>query len=157
MNRGNTIDVLNRLVAVHNCSLPMYLDSARPWTSRGDERTQTTLAHMVADQKRVVEQLGRMIVDAGGSVDMGQYPMRYTDTHDLALDFLLVKLIEHQQAVVRTMEECVTALRGDPPAQAVAAEALGAAKGHLESLQELLPDASGGTADVSDRHPRASG
>ena len=51
---------------------------------------------------------------------------------------LLHPLIEHQQIDVERIARCVAELHDDRPARVLAEEALGAAKAHLESLEELV-------------------
>ena len=43
--------------------------------------------------------------------------------------------IDYQKQDIADLEQCVDALRLAPAAQSLAAEALGMAKGHLESLR----------------------
>jgi hypothetical protein len=63
--------------------------------------------------------------------------MQYTGYHDLGFDFMLVKLIENQHDKILQIQESLEVLALVPMAKAAAAEALGAAKGHLQSLQDL--------------------
>ena len=134
----NTNDVLNRLLVIHNRSLPMYLSETSPWTHRGDEQAAKTLQHIVADQKTMIDRIAQMILQTEGGVDMGEYPMDFTDTHDLSLYFLLGKLVASQQRDVEAIGRCPGQLNDAPLSKALAQEALGMAKGHLESLQELV-------------------
>lgn len=132
-----TNDVLNRLLIIHHRSLPMYLSYAHPRVTRGHEATAETLESIVADQKAMVDRIGRCIVDEEGSVDFGEFPMLFTGLHDISLDYLLQKLIEYQQRSTEQIQQCVDDLRLAPTYQALAQEALGLARGHLESLEEL--------------------
>ena len=69
--------------------------------------------------------------------------MLYTAWHDVSFDFVLDKMIDKQRQDITAIEECVEQLTLAPLAKSVAEEALGAAKGHLESLEELkTPDDS---------------
>ena len=140
MNHIRTTDVLNRLIAIHHRSLPMYLSDARPWTHRGDEDARDVLAQIAADQTAVVDRLGQMILQEGDSVELGEYPMEFTGQHDLSLDYLLDNLVSHQRNDIASIKECVQQLDHDPMAKAIAQETLGEAKGHLESLQELAQE-----------------
>jgi hypothetical protein len=72
-----------------------------------------------------------------GSLESGGYPMEYTDTHFLALDFLIGELIKYQRRDVARIQRIVTALADDHDAQEIAEETLGAEKAHLEMLEEL--------------------
>ena len=136
----DTIDVLNRLLVIHSRSLPIYLGYAHPRFARGNAVAGETLAMIVEDQERTIDRVGGMIVEVGADVAAGEFPMVYTGYHDISFDFLLPKIIAHQQQDIDTIQECVDQLDADPIAKAVAEEALGAAQGHLDNLQELAQD-----------------
>jgi hypothetical protein len=136
MPKLDRIATLNRLLQIHYRSLPMYLASARPWVPRGHEKAAETLMLIVDDQKRTVERVSEELLAAGADIDAGEFPMVYTDLHDLSVDYVLTELVEAQRHDVAEIEDCVVALGGDPLAQ----EALGAAKGHLESLEEAVAE-----------------
>lgn len=142
MNSVDTNAVLNRLRVIHNRSLPTYLSSAVPWSRAGGEAASETLAQIAEDHKTMVDRLGQLILENGGVTEPGSFPLEFTSLHYLSLDFLMGKLIETQQELIREIEDCVQQLHLSPSSQAVAQEALGEAKGHLESLKELAADAA---------------
>ena len=142
MNDRQVIDVLNRLLAIHTTSFPTYLVCAGPWMNRGDEAASETLSQIVADEQTTADSVVQMITDLGGSVASSSYPMLFTDLHDLALEFLLQRLVEYQHHDITSIESCVADLADAPLSRALAEEALGAAKGHLESLEELTKQPS---------------
>ncbi len=69
-----------------------------------------------------------------------KYEMEFLDLHFLSLDFLLQRLVENQESEVESIGRIVEQLDGDPIACNLAKEAMGAAKGYLESLMELTPN-----------------
>ena len=71
--------------------------------------------------------------------------MEFLDLHFLSLDFLLQRLIENQQQEVDAIARLAAELDGDPVANDLTQEALGAAKGYLESLTELTSDVVAGS------------
>ncbi len=142
MERVNAIDVLNRLYVVHNRSLPMYLGYANAPALRGEEGAKELLGSIVADQQDFVERIGALVLDSGNRVAAGEFPMAFTGYHDLSYEFLVGKMIEHQKHDLATIQKCVEQLNPSPVAKALAEECLGAAKGHLDSLEELPPPAS---------------
>ena len=137
MAADSTISALNRLLAIHNRSLVQYLSFASPTWHLGDEHARDTLRAISADQRATVERLGHMILENGGLVNYGSFPMSFTGLHDLSFDFLLNRLIDGQRLAVSIIEQCVAKLSRNLLAKALAEESLGAAKGHLESLLEL--------------------
>lgn len=140
-HRGNH-EVLNRLYAILHRSLPMYLTYAVPWTHRGDERATDALQHIVDDQQQLSTRIAEHILEHYGPVDGGDYPLDFPDTNDLAFDYLVGKLVACQKRDTAAIERCVSQLMGDHEARALAEEALGSARAHLETLEELAAEVS---------------
>lgn len=133
----STIDLLNELLAMHSRSLPVYLASAKPWVRINDDRSLQVLRNMATDHKRLVERIGQAIAHHGGVPDVGEFPMLYTDMHDLATDYVVRTVRELQSRDVVRIAEITAALAEVPDALAIAQESLGAAKAHLDELDEL--------------------
>jgi hypothetical protein len=136
MSNGQTLNLLNRLLAIHQRSFPMYLCSAPPFTGEPDEMASDTLAQIVDDQTVMAKRITSLIVSSGGQPESGDFPMEFTDMHDLTIDFIVRRAVGYQVQDVASITACVDALRLSPVAHALAEEALGMAKGHLESLEE---------------------
>ena len=137
MSPPSTTEILNRLLVLHMRSLQMYLSYAPPYQLARHERAKAVLDQIVDDHKRTVDRLGTLILDSGGTIDYGEFPMSFTSLHDLSLSYLLKLLIERQQKHVAVCDRLADQLSMAPYAQAAAREAVGEAKGHLENLQEL--------------------
>jgi hypothetical protein len=132
-----TIQVMNRLAVIHGRSLASYLNYASPTWHRGDEKARQALADITAQQLETVDRIAEWILEHDGVVSRGSYPMVYTAYHDLSFDFLLNRLIEHQQQDVAAIQACLGQL-DDARAREMAQESLGEAKAHLDMLRELL-------------------
>jgi len=137
MHSPDTNDILNRLLAIHYRSLPMYLSYAPPWKAYGQEEAGKVLERIVGNQKRMVDRLGQAILDNGGLISYGEFPMRFTAYHDISFEFLLTMLIERQQKETAVLEKYVDQLRLSPIHHALAQEALGESKAHLDMLLDL--------------------
>jgi hypothetical protein len=137
MPSTDTIDVLNRVLAILERSFTQYLRFARPYVPPGREAIEQSLADIVAGQDALAERVTQMITEAGGLPDNGKFPIEYTDSHDLAIDYLIQQAVDCQTQDIAELTQCVDGLRHSPSAQALASEALGLAKGNLETLQEL--------------------
>jgi hypothetical protein len=137
MSSLDTNAVLNRLLILHHRSLPVYLSYAIPWLHRDNEAALEVLQSIAADHRALVDRLGELILDGNGVVAYGQFPLRYTALHDLSLDYLVQRLIEFENQFIPQISQCADQLRMSPAAQAVALEALGEAKAHRQSLEEL--------------------
>ena len=136
MSSTETLDLLNHLHVIHYRSLPMYLSSARPWSAYGQDDSLKTLDRIIADQKAITDRIGGMILDLGGAVDNGHFPMYFTAWHDVSLTYLTKVMIERQQREIVVIEKLVDGLRLVPLAQSLAQESLGEAKAHLDMLLE---------------------
>jgi len=129
---------LNALLQIHSRSLPVYLAYAQPWTPWGGERVIEVLRLVAEDQLRRVDQIANYIQELGDVVVTGAFPMDYTELHDLSADFVLHKAVRQQRQSVERIRQLSQELAADPRAKALAEEALGAAKGHLQTLEELI-------------------
>jgi hypothetical protein len=134
----NSRDALNRLFAIHFRSLPMYLSWACPYRTAGDEAAWKLIEQIVEDHKLYAARIVELIESRHMRIEHGEFPITFTGSHDLDLDFLVRRLTIWQKAAVTALGECYRALGADPAAQSLADECLGAAKGHLESLEELV-------------------
>lgn len=138
MSAANTIDVLNRLLAIHQGSFPKYLTYARPFMRSSDEPSLDVLHEIVAGQHSISKRISVAVDEAGGLIGSGEFPMEFTGQHDLTMEFLLRRAVEYQRGDIAAIEACVAELSLVPAAQSLAEEALGMARGHLESLEELV-------------------
>jgi hypothetical protein len=145
MPSADTIDVLNRVQITLRSSFPQYLQYARPHISAGRENVMETIEEIVAGQNALASRVSEYIFDSGALPEKARFPIEFTDTHDLEIEFLIEEAIGYQKQDIADLAQCVDELRLSPAAQSLAAEALGMAKGHLESLEELPVDPTAST------------
>ena len=138
MNATETNSTLNRLRIIHTRSFAAYVYYAAPWILKGFHGVADVLEIMGSEVERIADHVGEMILSNGGQLIAGEFPIEFTGLHDLSVDYLLGVIIEHQEKDIVAIQECVNQLDANPLGQALAEEALGAAKGHLDSLQELV-------------------
>jgi len=150
MPSTDTINVLNRVLELLERSFPQYLRYARPYIPPGRENIMQTVEQIVAGQDALAERVSQYIFESSGLPDHGDFPIEFTDTHDLSIDFLLQEAIDCTGQSVGDLEQSVEALRLTPAAQSLASEALGMTKGHLELLQKQAP---GGSSTNSGANP----
>jgi hypothetical protein len=142
INKTRKFDLLSRLLAIEYRSFPMYLTDASPWTHHGDEKATEVLSNIVADQKSMAQRIGEFILDSRGRMETGEYPMEFTDTHFLSLDFLIKELLRYQRGDLAAIRQIVTQLADDRTARELAEETLGMERAHLESLEALVSQAA---------------
>ena len=138
MSQPETVTLLNQLLAVICRSFPQYLKYAQPYIPGGRNQIMETLDSIVTDQNALAERLSHMIIDRDMLPRTGEFPMEYTDCHDLQIDFLLRAAIQYQDQDIAMISDVVNQLQSTPGAKSLAEEALGMSKGHRDSLQELL-------------------
>ena len=151
MNQADEIiALLNRLLEVEYRSFAVYVLDASPWVARGREQAAEVVRNIALDQQGMAERVAEEILARDGRVDTGDFPMEFTDTHDLGLDYLVGQIIEGQHRDIAIIEQIVARLAADPAAQDLAYEVLGSERAHLEALEEVARSASqGGTSDVA--------
>jgi len=138
MSSFETIDALNRLLAILCRSFPQYLSFSRPYIPPSRERVVEMLEEVVTGQNRLADRISLQIVESGSLPDTGEFPMEFTDLHDLGIDFLIREAVQYQKQDVATLTQIADSLHLAPAAKSLAEESLGMAKGHLELLEELL-------------------
>lgn len=136
---ANVVSQLNRLLAIHYRSLPMYLAEAGMWRSENayDDELAKALQRLVSDYHGTCSRIAAAILDRGGAVEPSSYSMDFTDTNFLSLDYMLPEMIELHRRDMEDMRRIVLVVGDDADAKALAQEALGAAKAHLEILTAL--------------------
>jgi hypothetical protein len=143
MTQASLYPLLSQLLAIVSKSFPQYLRYSRPYVPPGRENVMETLESIAIDQDVLADRIGQMITDVGGPLRTGEFPMEYTDTHDLGIEYQIASAIEYQQQDIDSILQLVGQLQPFPAAKSLAEEALGMAKGHLEALQELVEQPAG--------------
>lgn len=137
MHSANTTKVLNELLVLHSRSLASYLGDAALWTAAGEKSArQKAFERLAASHHTFADRFTTLIFDRRGRIDSGQFPMSFTGLHMLSLEYLAGVLIKEQQRLIAAIETRLPLLQDDAAARELAEESLGAARGHLEALQE---------------------
>jgi hypothetical protein len=136
MPQVDAIRALYELLALTRGSFPHYLRHAHPYSVRGERECLAVLSDVVADQEvlanRVVEQLERR----GKQAPSVEFPMTFTDSHDLSLDYLVKRAIRYQRQDLAALQRLSDSLDCHQSIRSLVDEAKGMARAHLESLQE---------------------
>jgi len=133
----STLDILNRLLVIHHCSLPAYLAQASPVWSNSSGKESTVLAQVVADQQAMTDRLLRAILDQGGEPRFGRFPGRFAALNDLSFGYLSGELIGYQQRTITAIAHWANQLPASSQARALGDDALRQANHHLQLLCEL--------------------
>ena len=106
MPHADELKILNRLLAIVYRSLPMYLAEAGPWTHAGDEQAVRVLRAILTDARHYSQRIAEVILAHRGALDLGEFPMEFTDLNLLSLDFLLTELVRCQRRDIAAIESC---------------------------------------------------
>jgi hypothetical protein len=131
---------LNRLLEIHACSLPMYMLDAGSWASQApkDSELLQAMNNIVIGNKNLSQKIAATIMDLGGVVSSPTFPMVFTDMNFLSLDYMAREVLALQIRDLAEIEKIVWNVSSNADAKAVAQEALGEAKAHMEALDTIL-------------------
>lgn len=138
-SNADSIAALNRVLATALRSFPQYLRWSRPWVPPGHERVLEALERIVSEQDAMAERAFDAIDDLGGLPDSGEFPMDFTDTHDLSIDYMLREAVGYGRQDVATLEAAAATKNMTSQAEPLVHEALQMAKRHLATLEGLTP------------------
>jgi bacterioferritin (cytochrome b1) len=138
-SNADSIAALNRVLGTALRSFPQYLRWSRPWVPPGHERVLEALERIVNEQDAVAEQAFDVIDNLGGLPDTGEFPMDFTDTHDLSIDYMLREAVGYGRQDVAALESAAATKNMTPQAEPLVNEALQMAKRHLATLEGLSP------------------
>ena len=144
LSNTDSIAALNRVLATVLRSFPQYLRWSRPWVPPGHERVLEALERIVSEQDAMAERAFDAIDDLGGLPDTGEFPMEFTDTHDLSIDYMLREAVGYGQQDVAALGVGRGHQEHDAPGRAARERAPQMAKRHLATLEGLTPPRAGG-------------
>jgi hypothetical protein len=134
---ADSIAALNRVLGVVLRSFPQYLRWSRPWVPPGHDRVLAALEIIVAEQDAIAERVFDAIDELGGLPDTGEFPMEFTDTHDLAIDYMIVEAIGYARQDFAALENVAATPGLMPQAEPLVREARDLGRRHLEMLEQL--------------------
>lgn len=133
---------LNRLLVSMGRSLLQYVGEAWPWTSASEQDVRTKLDELVARQRSQVARISQLLERRDCVIDFGTYPTDYTDLHYVALDYLLVHLVENQRSVVAAIESAQRAASEVNDIQDLLKQVLADQRECLAELEALAKEAA---------------
>ena len=90
MSQPSTIHLLNRLLGIVSRSFLQYLKFSQPYVPPGRKEVLEVLDTMVTDQNSMADRISQMVMDQQELARTGEFPMEFTDLHDLEIDHLLL-------------------------------------------------------------------
>ena len=137
MHSNATREALTHLWIIHNYSLASYLAYAPPCWKDEDGAAAQVLHDVVADQRRMGDRIGTMVIGCDGDLKLGHFPSRFNTLHDLSAQFMWDELQRYQQRTIDAIEKLIPQFPRASIAEALAQECLGVAKAHLDSMREV--------------------
>jgi bacterioferritin (cytochrome b1) len=131
------IDLLNQVLAMLRKSFPQYARYSRPYIPAGHEQAWRTIKDIATAEESLAHQVSDEILSMGGLTYSGDFPIDFTDTHDLGIDYMIAEAVGYQRQDIAKLEAIIEGLKSTPSAHAVVEEILNVAKRHLKTLEEL--------------------
>lgn len=129
---------LSRIYWILDSSFPKFMRFAPGWSSgRHEDEAVRTLLSVAEGQDEFLARLADYCETREIDVVRGQYPIAYTELHDLSTAFLLRKASEFQRRDTRAVQAVLQSIANDED-RAWGEEALGMCRAHEEILAGLL-------------------
>ena len=129
--------ILLTLLVLLRRSFVQYLRYAHPYGMPAKGETADVLADLLADQDVLAARVTERLEAAGAAVPNIEFPLSFTDTNDLSIEFLIERAIRHTRQDLAKLEGLGDSLALQASLRSLVDEAKGMLQSHLESLQEL--------------------
>lgn len=127
---------LNLILTTLRQSLTMYLADSSPWIAGDTSNKLATLRSIVADQRRLIDELGTAIIARNGVAGRMGFPTEFTGMNDLSFDYLVQQAAEkYVKRDLQVIQRAVDQLEGDAEALELGQRVVGATKAHLDMLE----------------------
>ena len=127
---------LTELLALMRRSYPQYLKFAHPYARQVSGEREAVLNDVAADQSLIADRAMQQLDALGVVPQRVEFPMEFTDSHDLSMDYLIERAIRCQELDLLALSELAEALPFNQSIRSLVDEAKGMTRGHLESLEE---------------------
>lgn len=126
-------------------SMLQYVGECWPWTG-DNEGERRTIEELVARQQRAIARLVELLDRRRWPIHFGTYPGEFTDLHYLALEHLLGRLIEQEEALIEEIGRAASDCRGDDEAVALIEQIEAEERENLDRLKSLAREHTAGSA-----------
>ena len=118
-------------------SLAQYLSEGWPWSESQQRPAQELVQTIQADERRWAEQLAELIERRGGVPRPGNYPTEFTDTHFLALEFMLGRLERALSRTLLELKQDLDRLNDDAEVKELLERMIERKRGQIEAITKL--------------------
>lgn len=134
---ARTQSLLEEMVRREGRSFLQYIADSYPWATAEEAATLAKLQELIAEEREAMGELGRYLVRRRLPLPyLGAYPMAFTTSNFVALDFLLPRLVEEESRAIAALERDLAKL-GDPEARAQVQKILDMKRRHRQALEAL--------------------
>jgi hypothetical protein len=138
VNPTLSVEILNRLFAMLDCSLARYLSYARPWVRRPYLLLDALARRLSYEHEAFAGSIARLIAARRGTVKSCVFPVDFTHYNDVSLEYLAPKLLEHQRALIDSATAYAEELSHDPEANRLVNKLLASLRQYAALLEELM-------------------
>jgi bacterioferritin (cytochrome b1) len=131
------VDLLNQVLAMLRKSFPQYARFSRPYIPPGHEQAWRMIKDIATAEESLAHQVSDEILSMGGLTHAGDFPIDFTDTHDLGIDYMVAEAMGYQRQDIAKLETIIEGLKSTPSAHAAVEEILSVARRHLKTLEDL--------------------
>lgn len=129
--------LLQEMVHRESRSILQYVEDSFPWTNAAGEPILAQLRQMIVEEQRSTAGLMQFLFRRRIPPPfLGSYPEPFTALNYVSLDYLLPRLVEHQQKGIADLERDRLRLT-DPEAAAEVEKILATKRRHLQALKIL--------------------
>jgi hypothetical protein len=139
-----TYAVLERIIRRESLSFLLYAADSFPWITKDEGPALAKLQQIIAEQRPSIGDVVRFLVRNRLELPyLGSYPVSYTTSNFVALDWLLPRLVQEERKSISALEKDLGEL-SDGSARVLVQMMLERKRRHLEMLEGLA--ASGAPA-----------
>ena len=131
------VDLLNQVLAMLRKSFPQYARVLAPYIAPGHEAAWRAIKDIATAEESLAHQVNDEILSMNGLTYAGDFPIDFTDTHDLGIDYMIAEAMGYQRQDITKLETITESLKSTPSAHAVVEEILSVARRHLKTLEDL--------------------
>ena len=129
--------LLEGIIRREACSFLQYVREAFPWATAGKEDTVAQVLRFATREKEAVARIAQWLLRRHrGLPPTPSFPMEFTDSNFVSIDYLLPRLLDAQRESVAALEADLARLT-DVPARELVQQLLTLKREHLQALETL--------------------
>lgn len=136
MSDQRTASLLSEMLSGLVRSMPQYVAECWPWTHRDDADAHAVIKQIIDEEQQRAQAVAQAILAGGGTISYPSFP-DWTRLNFVALDYLLDRMVQHQEAATVRFQALCDQLPQGTEARALAESVVEDSKKHLEQIRGL--------------------